>query len=247
MKAVATQLVLLLGGTGRTGRSVLRQLLARDTCVRVVVRSADRLPPDLAGEPRLSVLQADLLSLSDEDLLEQVRGCDVVISCLGHTLSFKGIYGSPRDLVTQAATKLHRQIAVLRPARPVKFVVMSSASVNHPGGSDTRRSRFDRMLMWLLRGILPPAMDNQRVADFLYRHVGTSSPLIEWVAARPDTLLEGAVSQYLVHESLVNSLFAPGRTNIANVAHFMCELATDRDAWKAWKGKLPVIVNAGGR
>jgi hypothetical protein len=31
---------------------------------------------------------------------------------------------------------------------------------------------------------------------------------------------------------------------MANVAHFMCELATDPEAWAAWQGKLPVIVNA---
>ena len=30
---------------------------------------------------------------------------------------------------------------------------------------------------------------------------------------------------------------------MANVAHFMCELATDRRTWARWQGKLPVIVN----
>ncbi len=32
---------------------------------------------------------------------------------------------------------------------------------------------------------------------------------------------------------------------MANVAHFMCELATDEAAWQRWKGCMPVIVNAG--
>ena len=31
---------------------------------------------------------------------------------------------------------------------------------------------------------------------------------------------------------------------MADVAHFMCELVTDDEAWAAWQGKLPVIVNA---
>jgi len=61
---------------------------------------------------------------------------------------------------------------------------------------------------------------------------------------RPDRLLEGGVSGYTVHEGLVNSLFAPGSTNMANVANFMCELVTDPKTWDAWEGKLPVIVNA---
>ena len=42
----------------------------------------------------------------------------------------------------------------------------------------------------------------------------------------------------------MNSLSRPGETNRANVAHFMCELATDAEVWAAWRGKLPVIVNA---
>jgi hypothetical protein len=31
---------------------------------------------------------------------------------------------------------------------------------------------------------------------------------------------------------------------MANVAHFMCELTTDPEVWAAWRGRLPVIVNA---
>ena len=77
--------VLLLGGTGRTGGRVLQQLLGRGVRVRAVVRSAERLPAGVADDPRLTVVEADLLSLSDEELAEQVDGCDAVISCLGHT------------------------------------------------------------------------------------------------------------------------------------------------------------------
>src|SRR5512143_2011400 len=75
--------VLLVGGTGRTGRRVLEQLLSCDISVRAIVRSADRLPKGAAQDPRLEIVEANLLSLSDEDLLRSVRGCDAVISCLG--------------------------------------------------------------------------------------------------------------------------------------------------------------------
>jgi hypothetical protein len=63
------------------------------------------------------------------------------------------------------------------------------------------------------------------------------------VVVRPDTLVEGDVSEYEAHEGLVNSLFAPGRSRMANVAHFMCELVTDRKTWETWEGKFPVIVD----
>jgi hypothetical protein len=95
-------------------------------------------------------------ALSDEDLLSQVRGCDAVISCLGHVISLKGIMGPPRNLVARATKKVCLAIEELQPAKPVKFVLMSSVSVNRPGGLDTRRGRFERACVWMLRGVMPP-------------------------------------------------------------------------------------------
>jgi nucleoside-diphosphate-sugar epimerase len=238
------QTVLLVGGTGRTGRRVLTQLLGGGASVRVVVRSAGKLPAGAADNPNLTVVEADLLSLGDDDLLRQVRGCDAVISCLGHVPDFKGIFGPPRDLVTRATTRLCRAIETLRPARPVRFILMSSVSVNRPGGLDTRRGMFDKAVVWILRGIVPPTGDSQRAADFLWRDVGMTDTFVQWAVVRPDTLREGDVSEYSLHEGLVSGLFAPDSTNMANVAHFMCELATNSKTWDEWKGRLPVIINA---
>jgi len=90
---------------------------------------------------------------------------------------------------------------------------------------------------------VPPARDNQRAADLLLEEVGCDNAFVEWVVVRPDTLLEGEVSEYALHEGIVNGLFSPGSTSMANVAHFMCELVTSPKAWSDWKGRLPVVVN----
>lgn len=238
------QTVLLVGGTGRTGGSVLRQLLDRGIGVRAIVRSRGKLPPDVAGNPNLTVIEASLLSLPDAELQQHLRGCDAVISCLGHLLSFNGIFGPPRDLVTEATTRLTRGVEALKPPAPVKFILMSSVSVHRPGGLDTRRGPFERALLWALRAVLPPARDNQRAANVLLEKVGPNDAFVQWAVVRPDSLLEGDVSEYTLHEGLVNGLFAPGSTNMANVAHFMCELATNPGTWSDWKSRLPVIVNA---
>lgn len=234
--------VLLLGATGRTGRRVLEQLLGRGARVRVIVRSRERLPAGAAETPGLAVIEADLLSLGDEELQRHVRGCDAVVSCLGHVLTFKGVFGAPRDLVARATSRLCRAIEALEPATPLRVILLSSVSVHRPGGLDGRRGRLERALLWALRGLLPPARDNQRAADLL-QGLGASNPHVQWAAVRPDTLLEGDVSEYTLHEGLVNSLFAPGSSRMANVAHFMCELAIGPAAWDRWKGKLPVIVD----
>ena len=236
--------VLVLGGTGRTGGRVLQQLLSRGIHVRAIVRSAEKLRAGVAERPGLSVVEADLLALSDEELLRQVQGCEAVISCLGHVINIKGIFGPPRDLVTRSVERVCRAIRASQPARPVKLILMSSVSVNRPGGLDTRRGRFERAVLWLQRGLVPPGRDNQRAADFLHEVIEADDAYAQWVAVRPDTLKEGEVTEYALHEGLVDSLFRPGETNMANVAHFICELATDPEAWAAWQGKLPVIVNA---
>ena len=235
--------VVILGGTGRTGGRVLQQLLGRGVSVRAVVRSAERLPEGVGDDPRLTVVETDLLSLSDDQVREQVDGCDVVISCLGHTISAQGVFGRPRDLVARSVERACRAAKDLRPAQPVKLILMSSVSVNRPGGLDTRRGRLEKAGLWTLRGLVPPARDNQRAADFLHDVVEPADPHVQWVVVRPDTLKNGDVTEYAVHECLVNSLSRAGETNRANVAHFMCELATDDRAWAAWRGKLPVIVN----
>ena len=236
--------VLLLGGTGRTGGRVLQQLLGRGVRVRAVVRSAERLPAGVVDDPHLTVVVADLVSLSDEQVTEQVDGSDAVICCLGHAASVQGVFGSPRDLVCRSVERVYRAIRELRPAQPVKLILMSTVSVNRPGRLDTRRGRFERACVWAIRGLVPPSRDNQRAADFLHDVIEAGDPFAQWVAVRPDTLKEGDVTEYALHEGLVDSLFRPGETNRANVAHFMCELATDPEAWTTWRGKLPVIVNA---
>lgn len=238
------QTVLVVGGTGRTGQRVIEQLLGRGVNVRVIVRSCEKLPAVIVENPRLTIIEASLLSLNDEEFRGHVQGSDAVISCLGHVLSFKGVFGPPRDLVKRATAKLCQAIEALQPSTPVKFILMSSVSVHRPGGLDTRRGCFERAFVWTLCGVLPPASDNQRAADFLNDIIGPSHPFIQWAAVRPDTLLEGDVSEYTLHEGLVSSLFKPDATNMANVAHFMCELATNPKTWEQWKGKLPVIINA---
>jgi hypothetical protein len=212
--------------------------------VWAIVRSADRLPAGAVGHPGLKVVEADLLSLSSAELAALVQDRDAVVSCLGHSVSLKGVFGAPRDLVTQAVKRLCQAIHEKRPIVPVKFVLMSSVSVNHPAEAEQRRGAVQKAVLWVLRALVPPAKDNQEAADFLVRDVGDNDHHVQWVAVRPDTLREGDISDYLLHDTIVSSLFRPDRTNMANVAHFMCELVTESKTWNRWKGGLPVLTNS---
>lgn len=235
--------VLLVGGTGRTGRHVLEQLLGRGIQVCAIVRSPEKLPPAATEDPRLTVVRADLLSLGDDELRAHVRGRTAVISCLGHVLDLRGVFGAPRDLVAQATERLCAAIGVLKPAQPIRFILMTSVSVNDPRGRDTQRGPGQRAALAALRGVLPPARDNQQAADFLRVRVGTTDPFVEWVVVRPDTLVDGEMSEYTLHDGIVSSLFTPDNTSRTNVGHFMCDLATSPSTWEDWRGKMPVITD----
>ena len=247
LKSLGGQLMgptaLLLGGTGRTGRLVLQQLMSRGANVRAIVRSSGRLPDGVSAGQGFAVVEADVLSLSDADLQSSVRGCSAVVSCLGHNITLMGIFGPPRDLVTRVTTRVCAAIRALRPTQPIKFILMSSVSVARPDGRDARRGALESAAVAILRWLIPPANDNQSAADFLCDHIGTADPYVEWVAVRPDSLLSGPVTPYTAHDGLVSSLARPDSTNMANVAHFMCDLALTSRVWAQWRGRLPVIIN----
>lgn len=232
--------VLLLGATGRTGGRVLAELLAREVAVRAIVRTAARLSAATRADPRLLVREASLLELDDAAWVELVAGCDAVISCLGHVLDLRGIFGPPRDLVTQAMARVRRAIEVVR---PVRVVLMTSVSVHHPPPHDARRGGGERAFLAVLRALVPPARDNQSAADLLRVGVGRGHPKIRWVVVRPDTLLDGDVSPYEVHPELVDSLHRAGTTRMANVAHFVADLVTSETTWARWEGTMPAIVD----
>ena len=238
--------VLLLGATGRTGRRVLQQLLERGVPVRAIVRAAERLPAGAAEDPRLTVVEAGVTALPGEELRRQLSGCGAVVSCLGHDVSLRGVFGPPRDLVARTVERLCDTAAALRPAEPVRLVLMSSVSVNRPARADARRGVGERAYMWVLRRLLPPAQDNQRAADFLALEVGADAPFLEWVVVRPDALVDGEVSAYRTHDGIVGSLFRADGTRLANVAHFLAELVTDDAAWRRWRGRMPVVVDDAG-
>ena len=103
----------------------------------------------------------------------------------------------------------------------------------------------ERFVIGLIRLLLPPQVDNEKAADYLRTQIGQQEKAIEWVAVRPDDLIdEDAVGEYEVHASPVRSaIFNAGKTSRINVGHFMAELITNDQTWKRWKGQMPVIYN----
>ncbi len=234
----------LVGATGATGRLLATRLHANDHRLNLVVRSAERLPDCLMGQESVDVTEAALLDLSDAALAEQVRDCDAVALCLGHNISWKGIYGQPRRLVTDATRRLCAAIRTNSPKQPVKFLLMNTTG-NRNHDLQEPISFAQHCVLSLLRLLLPPHPDNEQAAEFLRTEVGQGDGMIEWVAVRPDGLIdESEVSAYTMHASPTRSaIFDAGKTSRINVADCMSRLIEDATLWKRWKGQMPVIYN----
>lgn len=236
---------LVVGASGATGRLLVRQLLDRGLSVRAILRSSDALA-DLAGDARLSFVHASVLDLSDADLALYASGCTAVLSCLGHNMTLKGMYGAPRRLVTDATRRLCAAIRANRPHAPVRFVLINTAGNSNRDLAEPV-SFGQKCVVGLVRHLLPPHADNEQASDYLRTEVGQADRMIEWAVVRPDSLRDGgAATDYETYPSPTRSaIFNAGATSRINVAHFMAELATDAAAWSRWKGQMPVIYDQG--
>ncbi|MDT7829568.1 NAD(P)-binding oxidoreductase [Pricia sp. S334] len=236
--------ILVVGASGATGQHLVAQLLEQGQYVKAVVRSAGKLPESIRNEHNLSIIEASILNLSDTEMAEHVAGCDAIASCLGHNLTFKGIYGKPQRLVADAARRLCGAIKANNPEKPVKYVLMNTSG-NRNRDLDEPISSAQRGIIALLRLLLPPHVDNEKAADFLRTEIGQKDTMIEWTAVRPDGLInESEVTEYEVHPSPIRSpIFDAGKVSRINVAHFMANLISNDDLWQKWKGQMPVIYS----
>ena len=237
--------ILVIGATGATGRLLVKELLERGLSVRVVVRDASRLDESLHGEPALSVVEASIAEMTDDEIQALVAGCAGAACCLGHNLTFKGLFGPPYRLVTDATRRLCRALRAESHDEARRFVLMNTTGVRNPDLNE-RISIPQRIVILALRLLLPPHADNEGAARHLRRSIGPSDPDLEWAAVRPDGLVDHPdVTEYELHPSPTRSaIFDAGQTSRINVAHFMASLLTDPELWARWKGMTPVIYNA---
>ncbi|MBD2847588.1 SDR family oxidoreductase [Paenibacillus sp. IB182496] len=235
-------IIVVLGANGATGRLVVRELMSRSIPTRILIRKTAALDSDIEKSPYVEIVRGSISELGRSELCDLLRDCTVVISCLGHTPTLKGIFGKPRHLVTDAVQGICE--TVKRSDRKLKLVLMSttgytnrSIGESHPLG--------ERMIFSALSVLLPPQRDNVMAADYLVNVLGQGNEAIRWVVVRPDTLVnQDEASPYEITSSPVRSpLFNSGKTSRRNVGHFITELATDPMLWGSWEGKTPVIYN----
>lgn len=224
----------------------MEQLLGRNHKLRVIVRSSHKLSAEVLKNPNTTVIEASVLDLTDVEMAEHVKNCDAVVSCLGHVTDFKGMFGEPRKLCTDATRRLCNAIEENNPSEATKFILMNTVGVQNPE-LEEKRTWFERGLLTVLRHSLPPHRDNETAAEHLNRIVGKDNRHIEWCSVRPDSLIDSEISPYDIEESPTTGILTGRPTTRSNVAKFMTELIENAEIWSTWKSRMPVIMNSDER
>lgn len=235
---------LVVGASGATGRLLVDSLVKNGQEVKVMVRPSSGIPDSWKRENKISIIHAHINELSIKEMAGYTKDCQAVACCLGHNMNLKGLFGKPKRLVADAIQLLCRAIQKDPYTRPVKLVLMNTAG-NRNRDLKESVSIPDKIVIGLIRALLPPHSDNEAAADYLRVKIGQKNPLIEWVVLRPDSLIDlPAPSPYGLYPSPTRSaIFNPGKTSRINVANAMMRLITEHDSWLKWKGRMPVIYN----
>lgn len=233
--------VMVLGANGATGFNVVTQLLNNGIHVKALARNVGRFD-SIKDRDQLEIIQAGILEMDAQILKHHLGDADAVVSCLGHNITLTGIFGKPHRLVTDALIRIVDCVNEMN--KTMKLILMNTTGCINELQNESFGKGED-VVMRIMRNLLPPQRDNESALGYLIDKVGTSNERIEWIAVRPDTLInEVAVSDYTVHPSTTRSpVFDAGRTSRINVADFMACLLKDKELWERWKYKTPVIYN----
>ena len=236
--------VLVLGATGATGRHVAHILLKQQHQVIALVRDTKTLSV-LESEfgNQFTQVKGTALTLSDAQLSALIADVDGVVTCLGHNLTLKGVYGAPRMLVRDSIKRIVNLTSAER-STPLKMVLMNSSGVRNKDQHEPI-SLMQHLILGLLRALLPPHRDNEQAADYLRAQVASNSS-IQWAVVRPDALIDqDEVSEYDLHPAPIRSaIFDSGEVSRINVASVMSRLLIDAKLWEEWKGKMPLVYNS---
>jgi nucleoside-diphosphate-sugar epimerase len=237
--------ILVVGASGATGKLLVNELITQGEKVKIIVRETAILSEIIKTHENVTIIKGDILKLSEDELKLHVKGCRAIVSCLGHNISLKGVFGHPRRLVTLAVERLCLVSQQVSSLEPVKFILMNSTG-NKNTLANEKTSIMQSLVIGCIRHLVPPHADNEQAAKYLQSKIGTDNQNIQWVVLRPDSLTDEInVSPYSIYPSPIRSaFFDAGKTSRINVAHFMSRLISNAPLWDQWHGKMPVIYNS---
>jgi nucleoside-diphosphate-sugar epimerase len=205
--------IALIGGTGKSGNYLLRQLLENEYPVKLLLRDSSKLK---ISHSLIEVVPGDV---RDPDTVKTlVQGSQVVLSTLGQPAGEPSIFSDATRNVIHAMK--HFQIR--------RYVVTTGINVDTPGD---KKSGYTSIATEWMRANYPLTTADKQVEWELLQASG-----LDWTLVRLP-LIELTDIQAEIRQSLID---CPGeKINAASLASFMTRQITD----KTWLKLSPFIAN----
>ena len=198
--------LLIIGGTGGSGRQLVQQALAQGHHVTAFVRNPPRFT---ISHPNLRVAQGDVLDYASIEAA--MPGQDAVLSALGHKRMFW-----PTTIKSEGTRNILRAMKLCRVPR---FICASSLGV----GNSVGRLGLLPATLFFVPLILPFYFyDRVRQETLIAENSDT-----DWVIVRAATLTNGPARARYRHGPSVGSYLWPNRISRADFADFMLKQLTD--------------------
>ncbi|WP_223292308.1 NAD(P)H-binding protein [Salipaludibacillus neizhouensis] len=146
--------VLVLGASGATGKQVVKQLIEKQIYSRIVIRKSAVLPEEILENPLVEIVEGNINELNDSEINNLIGECNVIISCLGHNVTLKGLFGIPRYLVFDAIKRISGAVKN-KANKKVKLILMGTTAYTNSLSRETN-SMGEKIILSLLKLLLPP-------------------------------------------------------------------------------------------
>ena len=156
--------VLVLGASGATGKLVVMQLIKRQINIRVVVREGAILSAEILDNPLVEIERGNIAEFNDSEMISLLQDCNAIVSCLGHNITIRGIFGKPRNLVFDTIRNIS-EIVKEKADKKVKLILMSTTGYTNTITGE-KNSLGERIILSILKLLLPPHRDNVKAANY---------------------------------------------------------------------------------
>lgn len=217
------EVIALFGGTGSTGRHILKLALDQGFKVQVLARTPSKITDT---HENLSVIQG---SFSDDTAVQEtIKGADYVICAAGGK---KGDKDFQKDMMKNFVTKLWTFFDEDEKNLPKAFLYQAGSFVPRPDGSNPLFLKFMRATVAWLLGISELITDHENVIKFI---AANPKPGMRVIVTRPAGLKVAEGGQKLVASEENYEL---GMVAFKDLAAFTLEAIKD----ESLDGKYPFI------
>lgn len=216
--------IVVIGGTGTTGKLVIREAIKRGHTVTTYVRR----PEAINTQEKLNVVAGNITDIPA--LTRTFNGADAVISCLGVRPSLKAFF-KPSTLQQEALPAI---IQAINNAKVPRFVLMSSF------GSGKSRNKG----AWFIRTFLYSFIAKKMFDDKAAAEQSLNTCRANWTAVYPVMLqkMSAVAEAELVELEQVTNVPGVPQLPFINAAHCLVDLARNTE----YANKKLLLTTKGG-